>query len=64
MKGVLFMAKEMIYMVTYKDDWNRKHLAFVKGFSEVKTLKRRFEEVNFEITETYIRTEEETTLTF
>ena len=46
-------TKEVIYMVTYVDDDNRKHLAFVKGFSAVKFLEDRFDNVYFEQTDDY-----------
>ena len=34
--------REVVYMVTYRDDSNQKHLAFVKGFSAVRVLEERF----------------------
>lgn len=42
-------TKEMVYMVTYLDDTNKKHLTFVKGFSAVKFLEDRFSSVYFEL---------------
>ena len=47
--------KEVVYMVTYIDDAKRKHITFVKGFSAVKFLEERFDNVYFEQTETYLR---------
>lgn len=41
-------VKAVVYMVTYKDDFNRKHIAFVKGFSEVKFLEDRFGTIHYE----------------
>ena len=48
-----------VYMVTYKDDFNKKHITFVKGFSAVKFFEERFSEVRFERTENYPRTKKE-----
>ena len=48
-----------VYMVTYKDDFNKKHMTFVKSFSAVKFFEERFSEVRFERTENYPRTEKE-----
>lgn len=42
--------KEIIYMVQYTDDDNRKHIAFVKGFSAVRFLEDRFGAIYFEKT--------------
>ena len=50
--------KEIVYMVTYKDDEKRQHLTFVKGFSAVKFLNDRFCGVYFEKTEMAMVTEE------
>jgi len=49
-KGVVVMekTKAIVYMVTYKDDFNRKHITFVKGYSEVRFLEDRFGVVHFE----------------
>lgn len=56
----LFMAKrEVVYMVTYQDDRNQKHITFVKGFSAVRFLEERFGRVEYEITECYARCEAE-----
>ena len=52
-------TKEVVYMVTYLDDDNRKHITFVRGFSAVKFLENRFERVYFERTENYVREKEE-----
>ena len=41
-------TKIVIYMVTYKDDYNRKHITFVRKYSEVKFLKERFGVIDFE----------------
>ena len=41
---------DTIYMVSYKDDEKRKHITFVKGFSQVKFLEDRFGEISFEPT--------------
>lgn len=49
--------KEVIYMVTYVDDDKRKHLSFIKGFSNVRFLEDRFENVTFEKTEAYVRSD-------
>ena len=46
--------KEVVYMVTYVDDEKRKHMTFVKGFSAVKFLMDRFDQVYFEVTNDYI----------
>lgn len=40
--------KAVVYMVTYKDDFNKKHITFVKGYSQVKFLEERFGIVHFE----------------
>jgi hypothetical protein len=52
------MGKDIIYMVTYVDDEYRKHLTFVRGFSAVRFLIDRFDNVHFEVTEKYARVEE------
>ena len=44
----MFKTKDVVYMVTYVDDVNRKHMTFVKGFSAVKFLIERFDDVYFE----------------
>ena len=41
-------TKAIVYMVTYKDDFNKKHITFVKGFSQVRFLEDRFGTVYFE----------------
>lgn len=41
-------TKTIIYMVTYKDDFNKKHITFVEGFSQVRFLEDRFGTVYFE----------------
>ena len=47
--------KEVVYMVTYIDDEKRKHITFVKGFSAVKFLEERFDNVYFEQVKTYLQ---------
>lgn len=37
------------YIVYYLDDFNQKHMAFVRTLSEVNFLKERFYEVSFEV---------------
>ena len=37
------------FVVSYRDDLFRKHMAFVKTFAEVKFYQDRFTEVSFEI---------------
>lgn len=49
--------KEVIYVVTYLDDRNQKHLTTVKGFSAVRFLEERYGRVFYKVTENYIRTE-------
>ena len=49
--------KEVVYMVTYQDDCNQKHISFVKGFSAVRFLEDRFGLVEYEVTEKYVRQE-------
>jgi len=39
----------VIYMVTYRDDFRRKHITFVRHYSEVKFLKDRFNTVEWEV---------------
>lgn len=41
-------VKAILYMVTYKDDFNKKHITFVRGYSEVRFLEERFGNVHFE----------------
>ena len=38
----------MMIMVFYIDDWNKKHMAFVKTMDEVDYLKWRYDVVSFE----------------
>ncbi len=40
--------KIIVYMVTYKDDFNKKHITFVTSFSEIRFLKDRFEIIHYE----------------
>lgn len=49
---------EVIYVVTYIDDRNKKHLITVKGFSQVRFLEERFGRVHYEVTENYVRMEQ------
>ena len=51
--------KTAVYMVTYKDDQHRTHLTFVEGFSAVRFLEDRFDDVYFEPTDTYPREKED-----
>lgn len=46
--------REVVYMVTYRDDSNQKHLAFVKGFSAVRVLEERFGYIEYEVTEQFV----------
>ena len=41
-------VKAILYMVTYKDDFNKKHITFVRGYSEVRFLEERFGNIHFE----------------
>ena len=50
--------REVIYIVSYRDDRNQKHLATVKGFSAVRVLEERYGNVYFEKTEFYKRVED------
>lgn len=47
--------KEVVYMVSYKDDANQQHLSFVKKYSDVKYLEERYGRINFEATEKFSR---------
>lgn len=49
---------EVIYVVTYVDDRNKKHLITVKGFSQVRFLEERFGRIHYEVTENYVRVEQ------
>lgn len=51
--------REVVYMVTYQDDRNQKHIAFVKGFSAVRFLEDRFGYVEYEITEHFVHYDKE-----
>lgn len=42
-------VKTVIYMVTYKDDFHKKHITFVKKYSEVKFLEERFGTIEFKV---------------
>ena len=59
MEGFQMNNREVIYVVTYMDDKNRKHLITVKGFSQVRFLEERFGRIHYEITENYVRIEQE-----
>lgn len=50
--------REVIYVVTYLDDRNQKHLITVKGFSAVRFLEERYGRVFYEVTENYVRIEQ------
>ncbi len=52
-------TKKAVYMVTYKDDFHKTHITFVEGFSAVKFLEDRFDNVYFEPTDTYPREKED-----
>ena len=39
-----------IYTVSYVDDYNKKHITFVKGYTSVRVYKERFYNVFFEPT--------------
>ena len=45
-------TKKVVYMVTYFDDDRKQHITFVEGFSAVRFLEDRFNNVYFEKTET------------
>ena len=47
------IKEEVVYIVTYLDDENKKHITFVKGFSAVRFLEDRFDNVYFEKTENF-----------
>ena len=49
-------VKEVTYMVTYLDDYKRKHITFVRGFSAVRFLEARFDNVFFEKMEAPLET--------
>lgn len=51
--------REVIYVVTYLDDRNQKHLITVKSFSAVRFLEERYGRVFYEVTENYVRIEQE-----
>ncbi len=46
-------TKRVVYMVTYKDDQHKTHITMVEGFSAVKFLEDRFDNVYFEKIENY-----------
>ena len=52
-------TKKVVYMVTYFDDNRKQHITFVEGFSAVRLLEDRFNNVYFEKTETYLREDDE-----
>ena len=43
--------QKVVYMVTYLDDFNKKHITFVESLSDVQFLEDRFGNVYFEILE-------------
>lgn len=47
--------REVVYMVEYYDDRNRKHMTWIKGFSGVKLLEDKYRVINWEVTEHYSR---------
>ena len=51
----MMKSKEVVYMVTYRDDNKTKHITFVKGFSEVRFLEDRFGYIDYEPTIKYVR---------
>ena len=53
-EGLFMNKREVVYMVTYRDDSNQKHLAFVKGFSAVRVLEERFGYIEYEVTEQFV----------
>ena len=55
MEGFLMDKREVVYMVEYYDNRNRKHMTWVKGFSGVKLLEDRYHVINWEVTECYSR---------
>ena len=40
--------KEVVYMVEYYDNRNRKHMTWVKGFSGVRLLEDRYHVISWE----------------
>lgn len=44
---------KVVYMVTYTDDQHKTHMTFVEGFSAVRFLEDRFDNVYFEVTNNY-----------
>ena len=42
-------TKTIVYMVMYVDDFNKKHIAFVKKYSEVRFLEERFGKIEFKV---------------
>lgn len=53
------IKEEVVYIVTYLDDDNKKHMTFVKGFSAVRFLEDRFENIFFEKTDNFSFDDEE-----
>ena len=49
----------IVYMVTYRDDDNKMHMTFVRGFSAVRFIENRFDNVHFEVTDQYYQNEED-----
>ena len=42
-------TKTVIFMVKYIDDFHKRHIAFVKKYSEVKFLEKRFGKIEFKV---------------
>ena len=55
MEGFLMNKKDVVYMVEYYDNRNRKHMAWVKGFFGVRLLEDRYHVISWEVTECYSR---------
>ena len=53
------IKEEVVYIVTYFDDDNKKHMTFVKGFSAVRFLEDRFGNIFFEKTDNFSFDDEE-----
>ncbi len=47
--------KEIMYMVSYRDDNKCKHITFVRGLSEVRFLEDRFGKIHYEVTERVLK---------
>ena len=51
-------TKKIVYMVTYVDDKHKTHITFVQGYSAIRMLEERFNNVYFESTDVYPQEEE------